>query len=132
METLRMAEDVESKDDRLALELLLDALEGLLHAEPEVDLLARGPARDVAVELRDILDLLDPAVDLSLELVQESRVAEETRLDRLDCGAVAGRLRGHDRSRDGGVEGEHDLWDLDVLLDCLKHRVRLNASPFGE
>lgn len=84
VESLRVLEDIEGKNDRLAPKLLLDSLEGLLHAEPEVDLLTRSPARDVAIELGDVLDLLDPAVDFALELVEEGRVGEEVGVDGFD------------------------------------------------
>lgn len=118
MEALGVLEDVEGEDDRVAPKLLLDAFEGFLHAEPKVNLLARGAARDVAVELGDVLDLLDPAVDFALELVEEGRVGEEGGVDGLDGGTGAVRVGLGDGRGDGRVEGEDDFGNLDVLLDC--------------
>jgi hypothetical protein len=98
VEPFGVLEDVEGKNDRIAPQLLLDALQRLLHAEPEVDLLTCGAACDVAVELGDVLNLLDPTVDFALELVEECRVGEKGWVDGLDRRANA-------RSGGGGDGG---------------------------
>ena len=129
VEPLRVLEDVERKNDRLAPKLLLDPLEGLLHAEPKVDLLTCHTARDVAVELGDVLNLLDPAVDFALELVEESRVGEEVGVDGFDRGSSAVALSECDGGRDGGVDREDDVGDLDILLDCVTTALAACANP---
>lgn len=60
--------------DLVALELLVDFLERTLHAKPKVDFLDGCTARRVSGHLGDLLDFLDPAVDITLQLVQKRRV----------------------------------------------------------
>jgi hypothetical protein len=79
------------RTDRIAAQLILDALERLLHAQPEVDLLARRARGNVAIELGDVLDFLDPRVDLGLNLVEEGRVGLKRGVDGLGRDARAAR-----------------------------------------
>lgn len=118
VEALRVLEDIERELDRVALELLLDPFERLLHPEPKIDFLTRRAARDVPAQLGHGLDLFDPAVDLALQAVQEGRVGEQGRVDQVGARADACTLRLGDRSADDRVDREDDLGDLDVLLDC--------------
>ena len=93
VETLGVLEHTEGKVHFVAAQLRINALESMFHAEPEVDLLRRGAGFDITAELGDGLNLLDPGVDVCLELVEERGVRKETlRLDSI-CGyAVAGRM----------------------------------------
>lgn len=132
VEALGVLEDVERELDGFALELLLDALERLLHAEPEVDLLTRRAARDVAAQLGHGLDLLDPAVDLALQAVEEGRVGEEGDVNHVDGRASAARLGLRHGCGNGGMDREDNVRDLDVLLDCEELRDQLASSSRGK
>lgn len=81
MKTLRIAEAVHDHVDLLAPELGLDALERALKTEPEVNLLGGRAGSDVAVELGDGLNGLDPGVDVRVQRVEETAVVEEFRRD---------------------------------------------------
>ena len=81
METLRIAEAVHDHVDLLAPELGLDALERTLETEPEVDFLGGRAGGDVAIELGDGLNGLDPGVYVRVQRVEEAAVVEEFRWD---------------------------------------------------
>jgi hypothetical protein len=49
----------------------------MLHAQPEVDFLRSRSGSDIPRQLGDSLNLLDPGVDVGLELVEEGRIGEE-------------------------------------------------------
>lgn len=66
-----MATKREKLTDGLAAKLRFDSFERLLHAEPEVDLLTSSTTCDITIELGNVLNLFDPAVDLSLQLVEK-------------------------------------------------------------
>jgi hypothetical protein len=72
-----MFEHVHCEGDLLALELSLDAFEGVLHTEPEIDLLGGCTGRDVSGKFGHGLDFLDPRIDVGLELVEKQGVGEE-------------------------------------------------------
>lgn len=85
VEPLRMLEDIQRQRNFLAPQLRLDPLQRVLHAQPEVDLLRGGSGSDIARQLRDRLDLLDPRVDIGLQLVEKCWIGEERlRLDGID------------------------------------------------
>jgi hypothetical protein len=93
VKTLGVLENVEGERDLVAAELRLDTLNRVLHADPKVDLLRRRAGGHVARELGDTLDLLDPRVDVALQLVEERRLGEKRGgLDVVDRNAVRVRV----------------------------------------
>lgn len=71
MEPFRVLQCIQHKSHFLPSQLLLDSLKRVLHTEPEIYFLRRSSTGDVAIELGDGLNLLDPRVDVSLEFVEE-------------------------------------------------------------
>lgn len=63
--------------DRVTAQLLFNPFERLFHTQPKVNLLTGRAAGHIAIELSHVLYLLDPAVDLALELVEKARVGEQ-------------------------------------------------------
>jgi len=72
-----MLEYIQGESDLLASQLRLDAFQRMLHAQPEVDFLRSRSGSDIPRQLGDSLNLLDPGVDVGLELVEEGRIGEE-------------------------------------------------------
>jgi hypothetical protein len=77
MKSLGMLQNIHRQSDLLAFELRIDALEGILHTEPEIDFLRCCTGRDIPWKLGDCLNLFDPRVDVGLKFVEEERVGKE-------------------------------------------------------
>lgn len=76
MESLRVPETIHDHVDLLTPELGLNAFKCALQTEPEVDLLRRGSGANIASELGDGLDRLDPLIDMALKGVEEGTIVE--------------------------------------------------------
>lgn len=76
MESFSVSETIHDHVNLFAAELRLDAFQCPLQTEPKVDLLRRSPRANVASELGDRLNGLDPLVDVTLEGVEEGTIVE--------------------------------------------------------
>ena len=86
-ETFRVPETIHHHVDLVTSQLVLDTLQCTLQAQPEVDLLRRGSGANIASELGDGLDRLDPLIDMALKGVEEGAVVEGLGWDVNDAGS---------------------------------------------
>lgn len=93
METLGMLEHIHGERHLFAFELSFDTFQRVFHAEPKVDLLRCRTRRYISRKLGHRLNLLDPRVDIRLQLVEKERVRQKVLwLNRIDRDPIAGRM----------------------------------------
>lgn len=86
MKPFRTLQDIQHQIDFISSQLSLNALQRPFHAEPEVDLLRCCAGGNVPGQLGNLLDLLDPGVDVGLQAVQEGDIGKERlRFDGFHC-----------------------------------------------
>lgn len=67
--------------DLITLQLLVNLLQSSFHAQPKVDFLNSSSTSRISRHLGHFLDFLDPAVNVTLQSIEEGWIWKECRID---------------------------------------------------